>query len=290
MNQNQVLWTLCPMCGQKIRVGVDHCSGCGKVFYKPVAAVKPAPAVPMKAETKAPAAAPAGTVCPECGKQVREGARFCPFCATRLEKGTVKYICPKCGNEALEGEKYCSQCGVAYVETVLDATPMMDVPHPVRVQAEPVKPVKCKDRLGFVEAFTSKGTKNWLKVMPVLCMIACVFCVIEMIYSFVMLVNYTSPGGAFATIFFGVFAVVMGAIAYYMIKKKSTVMYVAETVVVGANMVLTIFSSYGVMLVLSIIYAVFVIGVGIYSSYVLSKVDRAYEDYLRTGTEPTGEI
>jgi len=55
--------------------------------------------------------------CPNCGSEVREGARFCPNCGSSfaevVEEGgepLVKY-CRKCGAELPEGAEYCTICG-----------------------------------------------------------------------------------------------------------------------------------------------------------------------------------
>jgi len=55
--------------------------------------------------------------CPNCGSEVREGARFCPSCGSSfaevVEEGgepLVKY-CRKCGAELPEGAEYCTICG-----------------------------------------------------------------------------------------------------------------------------------------------------------------------------------
>ena len=45
-----------------------------------------------------------GTFCPQCGKLVSEGAKFCMFCGTKI-------ACSKCGAELIPGAKFCAQCG-----------------------------------------------------------------------------------------------------------------------------------------------------------------------------------
>jgi membrane protease subunit (stomatin/prohibitin family) len=58
----------------------------------------------------APMQAPAqGTItCPKCGNSNVAGAKFCANCGAPLQ-ATVK--CPKCGTEAPAGTKFCSNCG-----------------------------------------------------------------------------------------------------------------------------------------------------------------------------------
>ena len=45
-----------------------------------------------------------GYVCPSCGKNVPEGAKFCMFCGSAM-------ACPKCGSALVPGAKFCSNCG-----------------------------------------------------------------------------------------------------------------------------------------------------------------------------------
>ena len=49
-----------------------------------------------------------GGVCPECGKPVASGAKFCPECGAKLN---VKKFCPECGAEVNVGAKFCPECG-----------------------------------------------------------------------------------------------------------------------------------------------------------------------------------
>ncbi len=53
------------------------------------------------------------TLCPKCGKKIRQGAKFCPQCAESfMEQEPPKRVCPNCGRVAA-GEKFCSECGTA---------------------------------------------------------------------------------------------------------------------------------------------------------------------------------
>lgn len=47
-------------------------------------------------------------VCPECGKNVAAGSKFCPECGTKMP---VKKFCPECGNKVDENAKFCPECG-----------------------------------------------------------------------------------------------------------------------------------------------------------------------------------
>ncbi|MBR1675864.1 MAG: SPFH domain-containing protein [Clostridia bacterium] len=49
-----------------------------------------------------------GSVCPNCGKNVSAGAKFCPECGTKLN---AKRFCVNCGAEITAGAKFCPECG-----------------------------------------------------------------------------------------------------------------------------------------------------------------------------------
>ena len=228
------------------------------------------------------------TLCPKCGEKICTGSKFCPFCATRLIADVPQeMVCPICGRRAQEREKFCSECGVAYQSKAAEISMPVAQTVPGTDEGIPVT-VKCQNRLNFFETYTSKATQNWLKVMPVLCIIACVFCVILAMYGFAIGSLYYTY--ILTSLFFLVCAAVMGIIVYFMIKKKSFAVYVLETVVVSVNMLMTIFSSRGATMAIMTIFALAIIGTGIYSSYKLSRVDRAWEEYLRIGKEPKQRI
>lgn len=44
-------------------------------------------------------------ICPQCGKTVIKG-KFCPECGYRFIP-----VCPKCGSDIIDGAKFCPQCG-----------------------------------------------------------------------------------------------------------------------------------------------------------------------------------
>ncbi len=45
--------------------------------------------------------------CKACGVELRQGARFCDMCGTKVEK-----ICPSCGETLRDQAKFCDLCGV----------------------------------------------------------------------------------------------------------------------------------------------------------------------------------
>ena len=44
--------------------------------------------------------------CPNCNHQVKNGAKFCSECGTRINP-----TCPKCKKELPAGTKFCPDCG-----------------------------------------------------------------------------------------------------------------------------------------------------------------------------------
>src|SRR5262245_48022844 len=48
--------------------------------------------------------------CPSCGRENREGAKFCGECAAALAEALVP-VCPKCGTANPKGRKFCDSCG-----------------------------------------------------------------------------------------------------------------------------------------------------------------------------------
>jgi len=60
------------------------------------------------AQPVAPAPAPATVACPSCQAQVREGAKFCDSCGSKMQAQ-----CASCQAELRPGAKFCDSCGTA---------------------------------------------------------------------------------------------------------------------------------------------------------------------------------
>jgi membrane protease subunit (stomatin/prohibitin family) len=60
------------------------------------------------AQPAAPAPAPATVACPSCQAQVREGAKFCDSCGSKMQAQ-----CASCQAELRPGAKFCDSCGTA---------------------------------------------------------------------------------------------------------------------------------------------------------------------------------
>lgn len=72
------------------------CPNCGKMIDKGVKFC-PECGKPTKTTVK----------CPKCGAEVGKDAKFCPECGNAMGKIT----CPKCGKELKPGTKFCPECG-----------------------------------------------------------------------------------------------------------------------------------------------------------------------------------
>jgi len=69
----------------------------------------PPPGDPVAdAQPAAPAPAPATVACPSCQAQVREGAKFCDSCGSKMQAQ-----CASCQAELRPGAKFCDSCGTA---------------------------------------------------------------------------------------------------------------------------------------------------------------------------------
>ena len=58
--------------------------------------------------TPAPAPVADGVTCPDCGKQLAAGSKFCNECGCKIQSATV---CPNCGTTLQPGSKFCNECG-----------------------------------------------------------------------------------------------------------------------------------------------------------------------------------
>jgi len=67
----------------------------------------------------------AGAVCPSCGTENPERARFCMSCGTALERR-----CPSCGAEVPNGARFCVECGTAIEGGAGAAPPPAAPPRP----------------------------------------------------------------------------------------------------------------------------------------------------------------
>lgn len=56
-------------------------------------------------------------ICPTCGTNIQEGARFCSGCGRPVASATGDALhCASCGAEMAPGEKFCSSCGTPRLE------------------------------------------------------------------------------------------------------------------------------------------------------------------------------
>lgn len=75
--------------------------------------------------------------CFNCGEQIREGARFCPFCGQDQSKKPEEALCPNCQQPLEPDAKFCTGCGhaLSQPETVAEQPPV-EVP---AAEEEPVQ-------------------------------------------------------------------------------------------------------------------------------------------------------
>lgn len=59
-------------------------------------------------------------ICPNCQKQLPDGASFCDGCGTQFQQAV---ICPKCGNQTPANLGYCQACGVQFAAPSAPAAP-----------------------------------------------------------------------------------------------------------------------------------------------------------------------
>lgn len=88
--------------------------------------------------------------CHNCGKKLRDGARFCPECGASMVEP-----CPKCGAEMLLDEIFCSQCGYQLDEsgsTVSNASVQMQITPSAPVQATPIAPAQTVSAVAPMQA------------------------------------------------------------------------------------------------------------------------------------------
>jgi hypothetical protein len=130
----------CPNCGNEAQEGAVFCDQCGTRLRQPEAAAPamatpaeaaaPAPPEPVHSTEPSPApeAAPASSICPNCGASNTPGEMFCSECGTRLAAPrpepvavaeqpaatsdvTAPNTCPQCGAQLAEGDEFCYACG-----------------------------------------------------------------------------------------------------------------------------------------------------------------------------------
>lgn len=49
--------------------------------------------------------------CPNCYKEIKDSAKFCRYCGTKIETHSNQTKCPKCGSQNRKDAKFCDSCG-----------------------------------------------------------------------------------------------------------------------------------------------------------------------------------
>ncbi len=55
-------------------------------------------------------------VCASCGAELRDGAKFCPYCGTKVEAPVDAHVCPSCGEKVEDTDLFCIACGAKLEE------------------------------------------------------------------------------------------------------------------------------------------------------------------------------
>ena len=108
LNQAEILdrkgLMLCPECKAEIAKDAVFCNYCGMRLREPEPEPTPEPE-------------PQPAVCSNCGKELREGQRFCTNCGTPVAaapdapKEPELQHCPACGTELPPEARFCFSCG-----------------------------------------------------------------------------------------------------------------------------------------------------------------------------------
>lgn len=61
--------------------------------------------------------------CTKCGQSLVEGAKFCPYCGTRVEQQQNSAFCSVCGAKLEPSAKFCPACGVKVGQPAKPAEP-----------------------------------------------------------------------------------------------------------------------------------------------------------------------
>lgn len=128
---------LCPNCGLPLRTRARFCKGCGARIGAD-ALIKARSGRSTGQQTPAGTPPPPSTstnICPNCGAELRENARFCNQCGTSLP-GTgptpgakTGERCGQCGELLRPGTRFCRACG-APIEDRIQAQPAVSHPTP----------------------------------------------------------------------------------------------------------------------------------------------------------------
>lgn len=64
--------------------------------------------------------------CVKCGKEVADGALFCAFCGSKMEKEKHVQFCVNCGAQVADGAAFCQACGssIKKADDVVAANPV----------------------------------------------------------------------------------------------------------------------------------------------------------------------